>query len=565
MTQSSVSYNPLFVFALSSWCIDADATSKPPLFVDEDEPWLPPSAGSPIVSSHPVLGTTSEGDGGSDRCHDGCGRGSCNFSGSNGGGDDAAAGKGSSACCDSHRLFGEALVVYLKSLSMAKEAIVWGHQALESLPAASSRHPPPPPPPPPSIPQSTPPPSSIPGPPSGSSLLWSPRGGPGRAVTTREDSVSGQSSQHAGQGLKGGLSRMDATPAGGVDSGSSPPGETPSSSSSEVQVAAWGTSLLAWLAGQFSTVLRRAERCRTELRGSAATSSGVSTAPGETAEREALSSSPSILSRSTDVAANVGGDVDSSVGVFADTDAVDGGTSSDNAASPPISDAANASLRAETIKDGVGTRAQPEAVLGTPEPGTVPAASYSAKEGGTRKSSGEHGAAPGAVAVSARDIVVRAALCQAQESAASEVLGMWEPARQGYEKVKGWCATEEFSYSFEAVCGEFGRVQFSQEVLVTWLCHLPDQGKFSCSAEALEVLWRFSWRKKSDRDYFVSYAFAEASYTDWGYCKYSCKLLLSLEDSIAHHQNRGALLSSSCSLPADRRFFSLFSSPHMFV
>ncbi|CAN0045804.1 unnamed protein product, partial [Ectocarpus sp. 8 AP-2014] len=46
----------------------------------------------------------------------------------------------------------------------------------------------------------------------------------------------------------------------------------------------------------------------------------------------------------------------------------------------------------------------------------------------------EHGAAPAAVAVSARDIVVRAALAMAKESAASEVLGMWEPARKGYEK-----------------------------------------------------------------------------------------------------------------------------------
>lgn len=46
-----------------------------------------------------------------------------------------------------------------------------------------------------------------------------------------------------------------------------------------------------------------------------------------------------------------------------------------------------------------------------------------------------HGAAPAAVAVSAKDIVVRAALSMAKECAASEVLGMWEPARKGYEKV----------------------------------------------------------------------------------------------------------------------------------
>lgn len=56
-------------------------------------------------------------------------------------------------------------------------------------------------------------------------------------------------------------------------------------------------------------------------------------------------------------------------------------------------------------------------------------------QGGAAQGRHEHGAAPAAVAVSARDIVVRAALAMAKESAASEVLGMWEPARKGYEKV----------------------------------------------------------------------------------------------------------------------------------
>ncbi|CAM9392118.1 unnamed protein product, partial [Discosporangium mesarthrocarpum] len=38
------------------------------------------------------------------------------------------------------------------------------------------------------------------------------------------------------------------------------------------------------------------------------------------------------------------------------------------------------------------------------------------------------------LAVSARGIVVKSALALARESAASEVLGLWDHARRGYEK-----------------------------------------------------------------------------------------------------------------------------------
>lgn len=87
-----------------------------------------------------------------------------------------------------------------------------------------------------------------------------------------------------------------------------------------------------------------------------------------------------------------------------------------------------------TIAGGRGTIA--EAKLTAPASAGAGDAAVPAGGGGSMlSSSSRHGAAPGAVAVSAKDIVVRAALAQAQESAASEVLGMWEPARKGYEKV----------------------------------------------------------------------------------------------------------------------------------
>lgn len=160
-------------------------------------------------------------------------------------------------------------------------------------------------------------------------------------------------------------------------------------------MAAWGTSLLQWLTGQFSAVLRRAERCRTELRGSTpASEPGAGAGVGGAAPG---------VSEASSVAAAYGPGGGDAVGSGSPTDASSRGSG------------------------GLRSAADRGLVPASPE---RPSALVSA--GGR----GAHGAAPATVAVSAKDIVVRSALAMAKESAASEVLGMWEPARKGYEKVR---------------------------------------------------------------------------------------------------------------------------------
>ncbi|CAM9697109.1 unnamed protein product [Scytosiphon promiscuus] len=399
-----------------------------PLFPDADEPWLPSSSslGGP---------TAFDGDSSSNCCHTPRGGGG----GGGGGGPGASFSASNSVCCDSHRLFGEALVLYLKSLSMAKEAIIWGNQALESLPAPaaaaaagtahtssatspsssySSRHPqaqkqPPPPPPPP--PQS-PSPTSSPVPPR---PLAPQAGSPLAPATASLDEVSGRGQQQRQEQQRQGSGRVGG--GGATASGNAPPcsSAAAASLSSEAQVAARGSSLVRWLTGQFSTVLRRAERCRTELRGGESPSSSSPPPPPPPSEHAA----------GTLVAGAVA--VDASMGP--DT--------AETSAPGPVS----GRLAGGGGGGGVG------GFVAAPRPALSPGRSnylVSTARGGGGGGGGSnggagltplgegrgHGAVPAAVAVSARDIVVRAALAMAKESAASEVLGMWEPARKGYEK-----------------------------------------------------------------------------------------------------------------------------------
>lgn len=283
---------------------------------------------------------------------------------------------GTRACCDGHRLFGEALVLYLKSLSMAKQAILWGNQAMEPLshlkhgsqqqqsPSASS-----------SQRQPSAASSSMMQPPATPPLLPvapmpSPRLAGSSAGVTRTATPRGQQ-QNWSTGTATSLSLSPPT-SGGTEEipHVSPGGET--RAAAENQVAAWGSSIVAWLTGQFSAVLRRAELCRTELRGPET---------GEDRER----------GRGQDHA-----DV-----VPPERSSVVTGTGAED----PTSQSADSGV--ERISQACG-----------------------------RPSMGRHGAAPTTIAVSARDVVVRAALTQAQESAASEMLGMWQAAREGYEKVR---------------------------------------------------------------------------------------------------------------------------------
>lgn len=254
-----------------------------------------------------------------------------------GGSSSIGGGAGAGACCDSHRLFGEALVLYLKSLSMAKEAIIWGNQALESLSPPLSHH---------SVASSSvggPGPGGSAGagagaatttavplsPPLSSNAKHLPPGSPllrGAGVSSSasvlDDTARGMSHPRqakGGGGVLGGpggitgpgtLSRLgsgridaadgasssDATEARGGDGSVAAGGagfsggSALSSSSSEAQVATWGKALLNWLSGQFSTVLRRAERCRVELRGPVAgESAGTSPAGAEGAQKAVAS------------------------------------------------------------------------------------------------------------------------------------------------------------------------------------------------------------------------------------------------------------------------------------
>lgn len=301
---------------------------------------------------------------------------------------------------------------------MAKEAIIWGNQALESLPAAaaptssasssssscSSRHPPPPPPSPPL----TSPPPVLPAPPSGSPHGRGRGGVEGGAATSLEEissrgqqqQIQQQQQQQRGSGRVGG---------GAPANGNAPP---PSSSSSEAQVAAWGASLVRWLTGQFSTVLRRAERCRTELRGDSEPAAATATG----------TSGPS-----------------SQATPGAETTAVDGRDAAESLASAASGSGRPATAQHTTLTPalaGGGEFGAPSGPALSPGKSSMLVSTAGRGSSGLAEEGRGHGAAPAAVAVSARDIVVRAALAMAKESAASEVLGMWEPARRGYEKVR---------------------------------------------------------------------------------------------------------------------------------
>lgn len=328
---------------------------------------------------------------------------------------------------ESDRLFGEALVLYLKSLSMAKEAIVWGNQALESLPAVAAaaagagansagagttgsvpptRHPH-------VYPQPSP--VSSPGrrmPPPGSPHARSPHkvgatrsggGGMAREEVSRtplhqptgsavDVRIPSQRSRVAGSSRVGCDSASPSSAsAGGGGLGA---GVSTASVLSQTQVAARGASLLGWLKGQFSTVLKRAEKCRVELRGSV---SSPNTPKGSGVGRKYVPPSPPETTTATMV-----------------------GTHGLPSA-------------------GARTEGMPPPLSRRYAPPSSPSARGSSPGDDCRGRRNEHGsgmpASPEAIAVSARDIVVRAALAQAQDSAASEVLGMWETARKGYEKV----------------------------------------------------------------------------------------------------------------------------------
>lgn len=412
------SFPPLYPCPFS-----ADVPLKPPLFAAEDDSWLlsPSSARAPV--SNPVFGTPISFRGGG--LHPGAD--STNLSGT----DEGAT--SSIRCeprvsCESDRLFGEALVLYLKSLSMAKEAIVWGNQALESLPAVtaaaagagansagagsagsipSTRHPHVyPQPSPVSSPSRKMPPPGSPHTRSTHKVGITRSGGGGM---TREEAsrtplhqptgvaadvrTPSQRSRVAGSSRVGCDSASPSSgPPGGVGLGT---GLSTSSVLSQTQVAARGASLLGWLKSQFSTVLKRAEKCRVELRGSVSTS--PNTPKGSGIGRKYVPPSPP----ETTTATMVG--------------------------SPGLQ---SAGARAEGMPPPLSRRHAPP---------SSPSARGSSPGGDCQGRRNEHGssmpASPEAIAVSARDIVVRAALAQAQDSAASEVLGMWETARKGYEKV----------------------------------------------------------------------------------------------------------------------------------
>lgn len=427
--------------------------TKPPLFADqEDTTWFPSLLRTTSGASGDLaFGAGGSGDGGGGSGGGGATFGSVHY-GDNGSlasntasaGDRAGAGEGST-CCDSHRLFGEALVLYLKSLSMAKEAIVWGNQALGPLShahpasaaaAATAAAP------------SAPPPPSSPNLQAAAHLHMRGSPGPASVATLSPDSVTGvvvatENSPHhtisrpgSGRLARGGGSSTVSpgstgggvpTSGGGVSIAASNSAGLAASlsmtaTSSEAQVAAWGGSLLGWLTGQFSTILRRAERCREELRGT--NEAGLASAP----ERGSAAATAAASEMDRD-----GGD--SGAGIT-DSAPAEGGRG--RKFKTPSS---STEVSLSTTRGGRSAIAEvkltPAAAAGTGDAAAL--APLAVGEGFMLSSSSKHGAAPGAVAVSAKDIVVRAALAQAQESAASEVLGMWEPARKGYEKVLVQC------------------------------------------------------------------------------------------------------------------------------
>ncbi|CAM9836095.1 unnamed protein product [Choristocarpus tenellus] len=344
--------------------------------------------------------------------------------------------KGSLDYRDSQRLFGEALVLYLKSLSMAKEAIVWGRQALESLAESSLVRTPPTASPnrnvrPGVVPATTPPPlhrgrraaeavtggDGIGGGAQGAGGGWggsraspSPRGG---QVHPSALGVEGTGALYIGVALRGGVG-------GGREGGGSM-----SMDSLESQVYVWGESLVKWLTDQFSAILGRAERCKAELLEGEDGASGRGGVGGTDSSRVWMS--------------NV---VDKRVSMTGRGD-----QNTDSVSQPPFAVAASLSMSSplslspegydgvlpisESIRAGQrneGGESMPGGVTGEGVGGgndVVHAADMSLVDGG-----GE------SLAVSARGIVVRSALTLARESAASEMLGMWDLAREGYEKVQ---------------------------------------------------------------------------------------------------------------------------------
>lgn len=215
-------------------------------------------------------------------------------------------------------------------------------------------------------------------------------------------------------------------------------------------MAAWGSSLLRWLTGQFSAVLRRAERCKTELRGSVPTAEAAAAAAAATcavAEGQPAAScsrtkaaSPAPDARGRDAGAVVASSSSSSAGGGG---ALPGGNTAVANSPAEAAHSRAAGVTDGTIMGGAAGASGLEGALVTASPERSSALVSAGAGGGggpglappAERHGHGHGAAPAAVAVSARDIVVRSALAMAKESAASEVLGMWEPARRGYEKV----------------------------------------------------------------------------------------------------------------------------------
>lgn len=247
--------------------------------------------------------------------------------------------------------------------------------------------------------------------------------GPHQAISRRDSgrvSRGGDGSSVPSPTTPGGAPSGGGTGAGvGVNSttsgsgaGLSPSSIAAAASSSEAQVAAWGGSLLRWLTGQFSTILRRAERCRVELRG----------------EQETGLSNPAQAGAMTEGSAAAG--VGTSSPPESDLPERSGGEGKTSSASA-------GGLGFSTVPGGRGALSVDANVTPSVREAAAGASGGGGGGGGSMmSSSNRHGPASVAVAVSAKDIVVRAALAQARESAASEVLGMWEPARKGYEKVR---------------------------------------------------------------------------------------------------------------------------------
>lgn len=232
-------------------------------------------------------------------------------------------------------------------------------------------------------------------------------------------------------------------PAAAADGTASSSSSSSASLSSEAQVVAWGSSLLRWLTGQFSAVLRRAERCRTELRGSTPAA--------------ATEASPAASFARTTTAAGTGLAVDAQ------------GLNATAATSFPVDvspsrAAGNGGGRRSTAGGGSGldgalVSASPERSSALVSTGGDGGGGGHGQAAPAEQHGHAHGAAPAAVAVSARDIVVKSALAMVKESAASEVLGMWEPARKGYEKVrvvgdlcKDRCFRDDHVFFVESVC-----------------------------------------------------------------------------------------------------------------